>query len=77
MKWIIPKCHRQNDVTPSTDFNSPLPENDGDGTVCVADPVVKNQIECGKNEADEDIRNDRVKTFDDPDDMLASLKMQW
>jgi hypothetical protein len=78
MKWMFPKNRNQlSDASPSVDFNSALPENDGDGGVCIAESRVKVQIEPGKNEADDDIRHGRVKTFDNPEDLIASLKQPW
>jgi hypothetical protein len=68
MKWCIPK-RRDESLLPreaaSADFNGPLPENDGN--VCIADEA----------EADEDIREGRVKTFGSPDDLIKSLKKPW
>lgn len=78
IKWIIPKRHRDQEITSksdrqNSDFNAPLPENDGG--VCVLEATAKSIA--GQNEADTDIRAGRVKEFDNPDDMIASLKQPW
>ncbi len=80
MRWIIPK-RRDQDISPrrevaSSDFNAPLPENDG-GVGVLAEPAVKSVANAGSNEADDDIRAGRVKSFDNPDDLIASLKQPW
>ena len=80
MKWIIPKRRDQEIYSPTedtSDFNTWLPENDGnggEGGVCIAKNVT---VSVRVHEADEDITNDRVKRFDDPDSMLESLKQPW
>jgi hypothetical protein len=85
IKWIIPKrreeeivARKERDIEVSSfsDFNAPiLPENDGG--VCIADARVQSAEAIDRREADEDIRAGRVKTFDNPDDMIASLKQPW
>jgi hypothetical protein len=73
MKWCIPR-RREQPLTPrgdahtdssTADFNGPLPENGGE--VCIADG----------NEADDDIREGKVKTFSNPEDMIKSLNRPW
>ncbi len=67
VKWII-----QDHVKHAApDFNCSLPENEGGA--CVAEA----RMETGQNEANEDIRRGRVKRFDSPDDMIASLEQPW
>ena len=80
MRWIIPK-RRDQDISPrpqatNADFNAPLAENDG-GVCVMTDHITKKVAEAGQNEADADIRSGRVKTFDNPDDLIASLKQPW
>ncbi|MEX2286139.1 MAG: hypothetical protein WD648_03555 [Planctomycetaceae bacterium] len=74
MEWHIPKrrdqafSHKGDRAlvdAASADFNVPLPENDGG--VCIADGM----------DADEDIREGRVKSFSSPEDLIKSLKHPW
>lgn len=74
MKWIIPKRRGEEIAaqdTRSDDFNGPLLENGG------GECVVETPVEVGRKEADEDIRQGRVKKFDNPDDMIESLNQPW
>lgn len=80
MRWFIPKKQDQeirSNVEPSswTDFNAPLMENDGG--VCIAEETCSAVAQAAQGDADEDIRAGRVKRFDDPDDLIASLKQPW
>lgn len=75
IKWLFPKPAREREFTQNEsgyEFNSTLPENDG--SVCVEAPP---QCTIGENEADDDIRAGRVKKFEGPDEMIASLKKPW
>jgi hypothetical protein len=80
IRWIIPQKRDQaiqtdTEAVTSADFNAPLAENDG-GT-CVIEAPCRTRAQAAHSEADDDIQAGRIKRFDNPDDMIASLKQPW
>lgn len=93
MRWIIPKTKQDQEIRvrpteqPEPEagsvFNVPLAGNDGGVSVIdlpcktLASPGQREIAPSGQYDADEDIRAGRVKQFDNPEDMIASLKEPW
>lgn len=80
MRWITPKKRDQEirvktDPIAWSDFNAPLGENDG--RPCLVEVLENKAVQASCSDADDDIRAGRVKQFDNPDDMIASLKQPW
>ena len=76
MRRIISKKQAKeipSDPEPTTLADSTSPPAENNGRICIATKVA----EAGNNEADADILANRVKRFDNPDDMIASLKQPW
>jgi hypothetical protein len=82
MRWIIPKKKQDQAIFDSWetasngDFNAPLSGNDAD--VCLMEPTCNVASATSPlSTADDDILAGRIKKFDDPDELIASLKRPW
>ena len=79
--WMLPEKKGDQEISPVlesfswTDFNAPLSDNEGGA--CVLEATEKIVLPSSQNEANEDISAGRVKTFDNTDDLIASLKRPW